>query len=338
MKKIKKLKAALVYSGGDSSSADDQDTLIQLTEICQVLKDLDFETFHLSCNESVTSLEKSLMLLKPDFIFNLVETLKGSDSLIYLAAALYEMLKIPYTGCNAISLATLSSKIRQKKLLKLAGLPTADFFVMNDEETLAEKSSRIKSWIVKSDSEHASVGINSDSVVATAAEALKKIADKTLEFSGVWFAEEFIDGREFNISIIEDINGKPQILPVAEIVFENFPKGLPKIVDYAAKWDSDSEVYAATKRSFEFSADDHTLITKLEKICSQCWFLFQLNGAVRVDFRVDEKGEPWVLEVNANPCLSSDAGFMAAAARAGLTPSQVIKKLIPVQINPANLL
>lgn len=353
MKNYVQLKAAVVYSGGDLSyvsqpgsvdsilddsisadsiSADNQDTLIQLTEISEILLSLGFEVIQIACNESIATLETSLLKTQPDFVFNLVETLNGSDKLIYLAAALYEMQKLPYSGCDAISLATLSSKLNQKRLLRLACLPTAEFFSQSGPNKLFDVSFEQKSWIVKSDSEHASVGINSDSVVKNTNAAIKKIEQKTNQFGGVWFAEEFVDGREFNLSIIETENGLPRVLPAAEIVFENFPQHLPKIVDYAAKWDSESEVYAATKRSFEFTSNDQVLLTTLEDLCVKCWFLFQLKGAVRVDFRVDKNGQPWILEINANPCLSSDAGFMAAADRAGLTPNDIIKMLLPVNL------
>jgi D-alanine-D-alanine ligase len=118
-------------------------------------------------------------------------------------------------------------------------------------------------------------------------------------------------------------------LPAAEILFDNFPDDAPKIVDYAAKWDTESPEYKATTRSFDFEASDAPLIEKLNLLCLKCWDLFSLQGAVRIDFRVDEDGNPWVLEVNANPCLSADAGFMAAALKGSATPQDVMKRLIP---------
>ncbi|MDH5552221.1 MAG: hypothetical protein OEX82_02710 [Nitrosomonas sp.] len=318
------MKAALVYSGAADDSADNQDTLVQLEEISAIVKSLNIETYEVAFNESVGEVERKLSLIKPDFVFNLVETLHGTDSLIYLAAALYEMMKIPYTGCSAITLAILASKTRQKQMLLQAGLPTADFFCAKTEANFAGGP-----WIVKSDSEHASVGMSSDSVVQTVAEAKHTIEKKRLAFGGEWFAERFIDGREFNLSLLPIENGKPRILTPAEICFVNFPKDKPKIVDYAAKWDTESEVYQATQRSFAFAPGDKSLLLKLEHICHQCWQVFGLSGAARIDFRIDSTGSPWVLEINANPCLSSDAGFMVAAKKAELSAQDVIKKLLP---------
>jgi len=327
------MKAALVYSGAADDSADNQDTLVQLEEISAILKRLNIETYDVAFNESVGEVERNLFRIKPDFVFNLVETLNGTDSLIYLAAALYEMMRIPYTGCSAISLAMLASKIHQKQMLRQAGLPTSEFFCLETEANFS--GSRLFSggpWIVKSDSEHASVGMNSDSVVQTVTEAKQKIEQKKIVFGGKWFAERFIDGREFNLSLLPIENGKHRVLPPAEICFVNFPKDKPKIVDYAAKWDTECEAYHATRRSFEFAPDDQNLLLKLENICHQCWQIFGLGGAARIDFRIDPNGNPWILEINANPCLSSDAGFMIAANKAGLSAQDVIKKLIPSTI------
>lgn len=324
------MKAALVYSGAADDSADNQDTLVQLEEISLILESLNIETYEVAFNESVGEIEQELLRIKPDFVFNLVETLNGTDSLIYLAAALYEMMKIPYTGCSATSLATLASKIQQKQMLRQAGLPTPDYFYDQTEtDFFGATVFSDGPWIVKSDSEHASVGMNSDSVVPTVAEAKQKIKQCKKTFGGEWFAERFIDGREFNLSLLPTKSGKPRVLPPAEICFVNFPKDKPKIVDYAAKWDVNSEVYQATQRSFEFAPDDKNLLLKLEKICHQCWQLFGLKGAARIDFRIDDNGNPWILEINANPCLSSDAGFMVAAIKAELSPQDVIKKLLP---------
>lgn len=321
------IKAALVYSGAADESADNQDTLVQLEEIIEILNRLNMQTYAIAFKQCVGKVEKDLATIKPDFVFNLVETLNGTDHLIYLAAGLYEMMKTPYTGCTAISLAMLASKTHQKQLFRHAGLPTADFFVAESEVDFSGGP-----WIVKSDTEHASVGISSDSVVQTVAEAKKIIEQKKLVFGGSWFAERYIDGREFNLSILPLENGKLQILPPAEIRFVNFPKDKPRIVDYAAKWNVESDVYRATQRSFELAPEDQSLVMKMQNICQQCWHIFSLSGAARIDFRVDRYGNPWILEINANPCLSSDAGFMVAAEKAGLSAQDVIKQLLPSTI------
>jgi D-alanine-D-alanine ligase len=144
---------------------------------------------------------------------------------------------------------------------------------------------------------------------------------------GECFAEAYIEGREFNLSLLASKAG-PQVLPPAEIRFEDYPEGKTRIVGYRAKWHEGSFEYLHTVRSFEFPPQDSELILRLTDLATRCWCLFDLRGYARVDFRVDREGRPWVLEVNVNPCLSPDAGFYAAAAQTGLSFTQVVERII----------
>jgi D-alanine-D-alanine ligase len=184
-------------------------------------------------------------------------------------------------------------------------------------------------WIVKSLWEHASVGLEAENVVAD-------IGDRNLErameeraplLGGDCFAEVFVEGREFNLSVIAGPQG-PQVLPPAEIIFEGYAADQPRIVGYRAKWNAESEEFRRTPRSFDFGNEDHPLLADLQTLALQCWKIFGLRGYARVDFRVDDRGRPWILEINANPCLSPDAGFAAALARAGIDFPAAIERIV----------
>ena len=144
---------------------------------------------------------------------------------------------------------------------------------------------------------------------------------------GECFAEEFIDGREFNISVIATLDG-PRVLPIAEILFLDYPKDKPKIVNYKAKWEEDSIEYRSTPRSFEFQPDDEELLDELGRLSLGAWELFALSGYARVDFRVDPRGRPYILEINANPCISPDSGYIAAAQQGGFDYDAVIRAIL----------
>jgi D-alanine-D-alanine ligase len=119
-----------------------------------------------------------------------------------------------------------------------------------------------------------------------------------------------------------------KILPHAEIRFMDYPPDKPKIVGYEAKWQEDTFAYLHTSRSFEFDAKDRPLLKKIDEICRQCWKAFDLRGYARVDLRVNARNQPYVLEINANPCISPDSGFVAATQQAGLEFPAVIERII----------
>ena len=141
------------------------------------------------------------------------------------------------------------------------------------------------------------------------------------------FAEQFIDGRELTVTLLAGPGG-PEAHPPVEIDFTGFPPEKPRIVGYRAKWRDDSFEYRQTPRRFDFDPSDGPLLDELRRLAEDCWRLFSLRGWARVDFRVDQAGRPWILEVNANPCLSPDAGFAAALRRASIPFETAIQRIL----------
>jgi D-alanine-D-alanine ligase len=184
-------------------------------------------------------------------------------------------------------------------------------------------------WIIKSVWEHASIGLDEKALVAAAdtPSLPERLRQRAPQLGGNCFAEAFIEGREFNLSVLDGPQG-PHVLPPAEIVFEGYADDRVKIVDYSAKWDEASYAYHHTPRRFDFGAEDQGLLQRLQTLALACWERFDLGGYARVDFRVDPAGRPWILEINANPCIAPDAGFAAAIERAGLSYDAAIRSII----------
>jgi D-alanine-D-alanine ligase len=293
---------------------DQSDTLVEVQAIASALHSLEFETEIVATGLDLASLERTLGKLAPAVVVNLVESLEGRGRLLHLVPALLESLGLPFTGCSASALALTSDKPLAKRLLASAGIQTPAAFA---------PGTRTGRWIVKSVWEHASLGLDDGAIVA-AANAAQTIERRRAELGGDWFAEEFVPGREVNVALLAEHSG-PRALPVAEIRFDAFPADKPRILGYAAKWDTDSFEYRNTTRSFAVESE---LAERLCRLAADCWTFFRLGGYARVDFRVDERGNPWVLEVNANPCLSPDAGFAAALAEAGIGYEAAVARLI----------
>ena len=160
-----------------------------------------------------------------------------------------------------------------------------------------------------------------------AAEVHRRLRERVKHTGRPAFAEEYIEGREFNLAMLTG-PGPVEVLPPAEIDFSAFPAEKPRIVGYRAKWQPDSFEYNNTPHRFDFPDADRPLLDRLQDLALECWNLFMLRGWGRVDFRVDQSGRPWILEVNANPCLSPDAGFAAALQRAGIEFDEAIRRIV----------
>lgn len=301
---------------------DEQDTLLQVAEVSACLTSLGWKPVSVPVDLNLQRLSDRLKRLKPAFVFNLVESLDGKGALIGLVPQLLESMDLAYTGCSADAIAQTAGKVIAKRMMAAAGIDTPAWI---EPEELAAGNIPDGRFIVKSVWEHASIGIDASSIGE--GQALRAIQAQRIErFGGSWFAEAFVDGREFNLGIVGPVDA-PRILPPAEIEFIGFAAGQPRMVDYAAKWDESSHAYNNTPRRYDFDGDE-LLLARLESVVRKCWQLFRLSGCARIDFRVDADGRPWVLEVNANPCLSSDAGLVAAAKRVGLGQVDLIRSLV----------
>jgi D-alanine-D-alanine ligase len=330
---------ALLYGRIDPNApADEADTLVQVDAVRGALSRLGHPVIDVPVGLDLAAVADALTEAArpggasgaaPSLIaFNLVESLDGKGCLIHLAPALLDGLGIPYTGAPSEAVMITSQKLLTKKALAAAGIPTPPW--VTARQALESAPQFDGPWIVKSVWEHASVGMQDSSIAASHRDLTAEIRRRCLrERQEGLFVEGFVDGREFNLALLGGRGDDgPQNFPPAEIRFVDYPAGKPRVVGYKAKWDAGSFEYVNTPRTFDFPPEDEELLSKLEDLSRECWRLFDLRGYARVDFRVDLAGRPWVLEVNANPCISPDAGFMAAADRAGLTLEDVVRRII----------
>lgn len=313
------------------SAADEKDVIVQMDAVGAALAELGHESTRMTCTLDLGTAAQRLKAAKPGLVFNLVESLGGDGRLIHLAPALLESARIPFTGCPSEAVFSTSNKLIAKRLLSGAYLTTPTWYSAPD---LARgEPFEPGRYILKSVWEHASRGLDEDSIVEAndSRSLLKVLKEREPRLAGEGFAELYVDGREFNLSMLAG-----QVLPAAEIVFEGYAANKPKVVGYKAKWDETSYEYSHTPRRFDFPDSDLPLLRQLSSMAHECWRIFGLRGYARVDFRVDEAGTPWILEVNSNPCLSPDAGFAAAIARSGMTYSHAIRRILDDTIKPSH--
>lgn len=318
----------------------EQDTLIQAEMIRTALVELGHQCEQIECSLDLNSLYTELKKRQDFVVFNLVESLGGRDCLMHLAPEIYEALGIRYTGARAQTIKRTNHKGAAKRELLTASLPTPPWLeVTSTGEIQCFGTFRPGKYILKVATEHASIGMTDAAVINAQSQA--EVQQNLKEFAAgltlPCMAEAFIDGREFNLSMLDSRSysaihsqSEPccQVFPPAEIDFRGLPPEKPRIVGYNAKWVEDSIEYQQTPRTFEFAESDKSLLQKLIDISHRTWKLFDGTGYARLDFRVDAEGNPYILEFNANPCITNYGGFMAAAEQAGLTYNMAIDRII----------
>jgi len=315
-------KVAVLYGAVAADAApDEQDVLTEVETVSRGLAAHGYQPVALPITLDLEAARRRLMDLRPAFVFNLVESVEGLGRLIHLAPALLESLGLPYTGSGADAAYVTSNKLLAKRLMAAAGIATPSWAPAGHAPEFPGP------YIVKSVWEHASIGLEDDSVTADRGRLPAILRRRQRRHGGEWFVEAYVEGREFNLSLLAR-DGGVELLPPAEMCFVGYPPGKPRIVNYAAKWEEASFEYHATQRRFEFPPEDDALLARLGETVIACWRLYELKGYARVDCRVDLAGAVQVLEVNINPCLSPDAGFAAAAERAGLDFPAILRRIV----------
>jgi len=305
----------------ENSNTDEADVMNQVNLVYNALIKIGYEAVVFPLSYSLINDINIIIEEKPLFVFNLVESVFGKNQLLHFAPALLSAFKIPYTGVSSEGLFITTNKILTKNILKTNKILTPSYYTLNEINLLLSD----KKYILKPINEDGSVGLDEDSVFNIQQNNfIEKL--KTLSPTE-YFIEEYIDGREFNVSLLGS-DENTEILTPAEIIFKDFPEGKEKVLGYKAKWVDESFEYKNTVRLFDTLSSDSKLYLKMKDISAQCCKIFGLNGFARVDFRIDEYENIYVIEINANPCISPDSGFIAAAYKSGLQDTQIIKRII----------
>lgn len=303
------------------AGADELDVLDQVALVRRALRSLGYEVTIAPVDFNLEKTVELVSSLKPYAVFNLAETLYNRSEFAFIAPSLLGYLNVPFTGSPLIPMFYASNKVLTKQELNRNGIPTPGWLRL-EQIRQAEKGRR---YILKPVWEEGSLGLDEDNIFTGSDK--KKIGRFEKLNPNYFFVEEFIEGREFNISILGNRN-RPEVMPLAEMTFLDYPEGKPQIMGYTAKWNEDSFEYSHTRRTFRIRDRESEHIRKLPEICRRCWDAFGLRGYVRVDFRLSNDNIPYVIDINANPCLSSSGGFMAAAKHAGIPFREAIRRIV----------
>ena len=265
-------------------------------------------------------------------VVNLCEGFCGHPGLEAHMAALLELTGIPFTGNPAHAMLICQNKFKAKALLAAAGVQTPQAWLA---KALADvPASAHFPLIVKPNSEDASIGIDAKAIVKNRKELAARISYVLRRYKQPALVERFIDGREFNVGVLET-KTRPRTLPLSEIPFTDFKPGEPRIVGYAAKWNERHRLYRITTPICPAHVTS-SLAKQLNQTALMAWHALDLRGYGRIDFRVDNKGRAYVLEVNPNPDTSRDAGLVRAMTCAKITLPDFWRSQIEIALHRAS--
>jgi D-alanine-D-alanine ligase len=266
----------------------------------------------------------TLLRISPKFVFNLCEEINGKPELEMCVAGMLELMGIPYTGSTPFALGLALNKFHVKQILRSAGIPTARGYLRYPGQKLTIPRGMRFPMFVKPSHEDASLGINSNSVCHTVAQLEKQILYIHEVYAQEALIEEYLDGREFNVSVVGDRN--PKVLAISEINFSGLPEDEPRIVSYRAKWDEESPMFGFTVPICPANIT-RRLENRIKDIAIRSYQCIGCRDYARVDLRTDSRGSIYVLEVNPNPDISPKAGFARAARAAGYSYSDIILRI-----------
>lgn len=269
---------------------------------------------------------KSIADSGADVVFNLCEGVDGDSGFEMHFAAMLEMIGIPFTGANPLTLGMARSKPLAKELFRSHGLSVPAGIRLKTVPAHLPEGLAFP-LIVKPACEDASLGIFHDAVVRDEKSMREKVSLLLEKYprDGV-LLEEYIDGREFNVAVLSD--GKTvHALEPSEIDFSHLPENCDRITGYEAKWMEDNELYKATPPRCPADISPEQKI-RLQEAALTAYHALEANSYGRVDFRVDRNDRIFVLEYNPNPDISFDAGYARALAASHLTYAEFVRMVV----------
>jgi len=258
-------------------------------------------------------------------IFNWCEELPGVEHSEWLVAKKLEMLGYTFTGAGSEALSLAQDKQRVKNILDKASIPTPAWRIFDSPDV---QNWQIFPAIVKPQNEHCSAGITPESVVMNGVELKNRIAYILDKYSQPALVEDFIDGREFHVAVLG--NGVPTVLPAAEMDFSCFGNLHDRLCTYEAKFIPGSQHYEEIKTLLPAPLTD-TEKKAMEKVCIDVYRATGCRDYARMDIRLRDNIF-YVLDVNPNADISSDASLACAAETAGISYAQMGSLIVQMAV------
>lgn len=298
--------------------------------VLDALRQLGHTVEHLAIFDDLDLVRQKLQIFAPEVIFNLADQFKNNRAFDQNIVSFLEMQGLPFTGCSSTGLTLCKHKGISKKILSYHRIHVPNFVIIARGQRIARPKSLKFPILVKPLKEEASLGISQASFVESDEQFNERVQFIHDKFDGDVIAEEYIEGREFYVSVLG--NHRLRVFPIRELVFKEVPPDEPKIATYKAKWDEEYRKRWGLQNQFAEGLDP-ALVRSIEQTCKRIYHLLTIDGYARLDFRVTAANEVYFIEANPNPMLAADEDFAQSALKAGLSFPQLVERIIRTGLN-----
>lgn len=319
--KLKDKEILILYTeAGEWTEEDSQISLQEVQLMCEELKNLGLKASYLKVDFNNLD-ELKRLDPKKTVVFNWCEGL-GDDLYDYFTVPkILEEIGVVYSGCDPDCLKTTADKAETKNILVRKKIPTPSSRTYVGGEA--------NGWstfpaLVKPAREHCSYGITRESVVDDSEQMHKRVDELLKEYGRGVLVEDFIEGNEYNVAIWG--NGEPRVLPIGMIDYSNFPDYHDRLCGYEAKWIEGSNEWNNTQVVCPAPLDEK-LRKRIEKVALDTYKACGCRDYARVDIRVRD-GEPYVLDVNSNPDITTEGGFVRSTSKLGFSYGETIAQIL----------
>jgi D-alanine-D-alanine ligase len=265
---------------------------------------------------------------KPDLVFHMITDFGDVDGCHVATAGILDALRLPYTGGGPGELFVRGHKSLAKKILAYEKINCPDFAVFSRDASLETGGSLRLPLIVKPLERDCSVGIGPEALVRDVAAMIERVRFIHEEVEDSALVEEYVEGREFYVGVLG--NRDRVAFPPVEMDFSGLPDGAPHVLDYRAKWEEDSAEYRGTRAVMPELPGE--VKARLQEVAVNACRALMVRDYARVDLRLKDTGDVYVIEVN-SPCDLDPAGeFAAGAGAGGLEYAALINRIVELAV------
>lgn len=297
-------------------------------DIRESLMRLGHKVLVLGVGDELRPIKQAIDEFKPRVIFNLLEEFAGEAIFDQNVVSYLQMLKQKYTGCSPRGLIVARDKALAKKIMTYHRIPTPEFYTIKKKARIRIPKKMNYPLFVKTLNEEASLGIAQDSIVNDELKLIERVQYLRKKYNADVIVETYIDGRELYVSLMG--NHKVKVFPPLELHFKNLPESAPKIATSNVKWNlSYRKKYGIKTAKAKL---DSEIERKITKICRRAYKVLGLSGCARMDMRLTEAGQVYIIEANPNPDIGYKEEFADCASFLGIEYDQMVSKLLKLAI------